>query len=140
VGTRTAVFRIKPDDVPVPEFTPGEFVIIGLAGDTDAAQLEELVRRPYSIASPAGERDHVELFVSRTGDGELTNRLSGLPSTNNRNMANARIAIRCGSYSDTRVITRTLADRELGSSSRKSSRVRPQPISSFDGGQRALQA
>ncbi len=75
VGTQTAVLRIKPDDMQVPEFTPGQFVTIGLAKDGEADAPEDLIRRPYSIASPAGERDHVELFFAHADDGKLSSRL-----------------------------------------------------------------
>jgi ferredoxin--NADP+ reductase len=75
VGTNTAVLRIKPDAIQVPEFTPGQFVTIGLAGNPEADSPNDLVRRPYSIASPADERDHVEVFFARADDGTLSSRL-----------------------------------------------------------------
>ena len=74
-GPRTAIFRVKPDRGKVPEFSPGQFVTIGLKEDEAASSPEQLIRRPYTIASPSTERACLELFISRTGDGGLTDRI-----------------------------------------------------------------
>jgi ferredoxin--NADP+ reductase len=61
---------IAPDRTPFPPFDPGQFVSVGCNLVEDGAPT--LVKRSYSIGSPATERGHVELFVVRVDDGEFT--------------------------------------------------------------------
>jgi ferredoxin--NADP+ reductase len=61
---------VAPDQRPFPPFLPGQFVSVGHNIQTDGA--ESLVKRSYSVGSPATERSHVELFVVHVDDGEFT--------------------------------------------------------------------
>ena len=64
------VLRVAPAGWELPEFTPGQFTVLGLPGSaprsTEAeAELEppepgKLIRRAYSISSAAHERDFLE--------------------------------------------------------------------------------
>lgn len=66
-----AVFRFEAR-APV-EFTPGQYATIGLVDeDTDRPLL-----RPYSVASAPGNA-HLEFFIERVEEGDLTPRLWGL--------------------------------------------------------------
>ena len=62
--------HIAPDQAPFPSFEPGQFVSIGSNFVVDGALA--LVKRSYSIGSPATERRYVELFVVHVDDGEFT--------------------------------------------------------------------
>lgn len=83
-----AIFRVAPDGWRLPDFTPGQFAVIGLpvrAKRTPLSDPEErtgdpdqLIRRAYSIASSSLARDHVEVFVNLVRSGELTPRLFAL--------------------------------------------------------------
>ena len=62
--------HIAPDVAPFPPFQPGQFVSVGCNTVVDG--VPALVKRSYSIGSPATVSDHVELFVVRVDDGEFT--------------------------------------------------------------------
>ncbi|HEX6790011.1 MAG TPA: ferredoxin--NADP reductase [Candidatus Krumholzibacteria bacterium] len=62
--------HVAPDAGPFPPFEPGQFVSVGRNVITAGAPA--LVKRSYSIGSPATERRHVELFVVHVDDGEFT--------------------------------------------------------------------
>src|SRR5215510_13850955 len=62
--------HIAPDQKPFPPFQPGQFVSVGRNMEENGSPV--LVKRSYSIGSPATERSHVELFVVHVDDGEFT--------------------------------------------------------------------
>jgi ferredoxin--NADP+ reductase len=62
--------RIAPDETPFPPFAPGQFVSVGRNMVENGSP--SLVKRSYSIGSPATERAYVELFVVHVDDGEFT--------------------------------------------------------------------
>ena len=63
-----ARLRVRPDDG-VPAFEPGQYLALGLTVD------DRLLQRPYSTASPSGDRDALEFLLRLVPDGELTPRL-----------------------------------------------------------------
>ncbi|MEM8738038.1 MAG: ferredoxin--NADP reductase [Planctomycetota bacterium] len=77
-----ALFRIRYNDHDVPAFEPGQFATLGLPApapeDGAAARPARpgrgprLVRRAYSIASPATERERLEFYIVRVNEGKLT--------------------------------------------------------------------
>ncbi|MBK8916094.1 MAG: ferredoxin--NADP reductase [Phycisphaerales bacterium] len=94
------ILRIRPDAAPVPAFTAGQFVMLGLphegpdpaeekaaaaaaANPAAAAAIAaararkgpRMVKRAYSIASPPRIRDYLEFFIVRVDEGRLTPRL-----------------------------------------------------------------
>jgi ferredoxin--NADP+ reductase len=70
------LFTLTVDGSGVKEFSPGQFLHLagfpkGIAENADEETREkERVNRPYSVASPHGER--LEFFIVRVDDGELT--------------------------------------------------------------------
>lgn len=75
LNERYALLRVRPDEGPVPPFTPGQFVQLGLPrpareGEDDGRP--RLSKRSYSIASSAEDRDGYELFVTLVEEGRLT--------------------------------------------------------------------
>lgn len=87
-----AILRVRPDDLPIPSFLPGQFVQLGLhepaPSPSDARGTDEdagphrmrIAKRSYSIASSARETDHYELFVALVSDGRLTPHLWTIPA------------------------------------------------------------
>ncbi|MEM9881584.1 MAG: ferredoxin--NADP reductase [Planctomycetota bacterium] len=72
-----AVFRVKYSDHDVPAFEPGQFATLGLpdpSGDETSrpGRGPRLVRRAYSIASPATQTDALDFYIVRVDDGRLT--------------------------------------------------------------------
>jgi len=62
--------HVAPDHLPFPAFEPGQFISVGRNMEENGAPA--LVKRSYSIGSPATERSYVELFVVHVDDGEFT--------------------------------------------------------------------
>lgn len=75
-----AFFRVKYNHQEVPEFEPGQFATLGLPDtappDPDKpvrpGRGPKLIRRAYSIASPATQRDLLEFYIVRVEEGKLT--------------------------------------------------------------------
>ena len=82
------ILRIIPNDWALPEFTPGQFAVIGLAGAAPRDQLatiedapaapEKIIKRAYSIASSSVAREYLELYIAMVPSGALTPRLFAL--------------------------------------------------------------
>jgi ferredoxin--NADP+ reductase len=68
VGPSAALFELELDAALV-DYRPGQYVALGLLVDGVAVQ------RPYSVSSLAMGGRHLELFVRRVDDGELSPRL-----------------------------------------------------------------
>ncbi|MEM8782838.1 MAG: ferredoxin--NADP reductase [Planctomycetota bacterium] len=72
-----ATFRIAYRDGRPPEFKPGQYATLGLPGpETSDGKPPKLVRRMYSVASPAPgdhvERQHVSFYIVEVDEGALT--------------------------------------------------------------------
>jgi len=88
VAPGLAILRVVPDGWELPEFTPGQFAVIGLPGDAPrCAGAEEedeplapdkLLKRAYSIASSSLAREYMEFFIALVPSGGLTPRLFAL--------------------------------------------------------------
>jgi len=74
---RLAIVRVRPDELPLPEFLPGQFVQLGLPDEEGTApgRAVRVDKRAYSIASSPAERDAFELFVALVDGGRLTPRV-----------------------------------------------------------------
>ncbi len=81
------IFRVAPDGWPLPEFTPGQFAVLGLTARSPRVALSDreevgdpdrVIRRAYSIASSSRAREYVEIFANLVRSGELTPRLFAL--------------------------------------------------------------
>jgi ferredoxin--NADP+ reductase len=82
-----AIFRVAPAGWALPEFTPGQFAVIGLPAGSPRVALSDpeepgdpgrMIRRAYSIASSSRQREYVEVFANLVRSGELTPRLFAL--------------------------------------------------------------
>lgn len=82
-----ARFFIKYNDHEVPEFEPGQFATLGLPDPTPvdpnspaarSGRGPKLIRRAYSVASAATQKDTLEFYIVRVDDGRLTNPLWSL--------------------------------------------------------------
>ena len=81
-----AVFSVRYLDQDVPDFEPGQFATLGLPDptppDPDRPRRPDrpgrpprgpkLIRRAYSIASPASQRDALDFYIVRVDQGKLT--------------------------------------------------------------------
>lgn len=84
-----AVFRVRPNSGPAPEFEPGQFIMIGLPpdpseeprGDAEGGDPKKpkLIKRAMSIASPATQRDSLNFYIVLITDGQLTPKLWKVP-------------------------------------------------------------
>jgi ferredoxin--NADP+ reductase len=82
------ILRVAPDGWKLPDFTPGQFAVIGLPGraprtpwsdpEEKPPDPDRMIRRAYSIASSSLSRDHLELFITLVRSAELTPRLFAL--------------------------------------------------------------
>jgi ferredoxin--NADP+ reductase len=81
------IFRIAPDGWPLPDFTPGQFAVIGLPASAPRTRLSDpeesgdpdrFIRRAYSIASSSLAREYIEVFANLVRSGEFTPRLFAL--------------------------------------------------------------
>jgi len=84
-----AVFSVKFDDHDVPAFQPGQFTTLGLPKpvDPEAEKAETtkrrrrgpaMIKRAYSIASPATQTSHLDFYIVLVEDGEFTPKLWAL--------------------------------------------------------------
>jgi ferredoxin--NADP+ reductase len=82
------ILRVAPDGWKLPDFTPGQFAVLGLPGSAPRTPLsdpeekpadpDKMIRRSYSIASSSLARDHLELLITLVRSGDLTPRLFAL--------------------------------------------------------------
>jgi len=80
--------RIAPTGWELPEFIPGQYVVLALPGaaprcatsdpDTTPADPDKLIRRAYSITSSSVASKYLEFYISLVRSGELTPRLFNL--------------------------------------------------------------
>ena len=83
-----AIMRVVADGWELPDFTPGQFAVLGLPGsaprcdqsdpDEEPVDPDALIRRAYSIASSSLAREHLEFYITLVQSGALTPRLFGL--------------------------------------------------------------
>jgi len=79
------ILRVVPDGWELPEFQPGQFVVLGMLpsaprcaySDPEDPQPdpEKVIRRAYSIASSSVDRQYIEFYVALVHSGALTPRL-----------------------------------------------------------------
>ncbi len=83
------VIRVTPDGWELPEFTPGQFAVLGLPPEAPRCELADpqeeippkpgrLIRRAYSIASSSVACEYLEMYISMVRSGSLTPRLYAL--------------------------------------------------------------
>jgi ferredoxin--NADP+ reductase len=85
------VLRVVPDGWDLPEFSAGQFAVLGLTdsaarapvvdqihSDAAAPASGKLIKRAYSIASSSVANEYIEFFIVLVPSGELTPRLFSL--------------------------------------------------------------
>ena len=80
--------RVVSDGWELPDFTPGQYIVLGLpasaprcpGSDPDRKPLpaDKLVRRAYSIASSSVAKEYMEFYISLVRSGDLTPRIFNL--------------------------------------------------------------
>jgi ferredoxin--NADP+ reductase len=85
VSPELIVLRVAPDGWELPDFTPGQFGVLGLPGTAprvpraDAEEPvdkpEKLIMRAYSIASSSRAKEYLEFYINLVLSGRLTPRL-----------------------------------------------------------------
>lgn len=69
------IIRMVPNDGPVPDYKPGQFITLGLPNPVEGGKI---VRRAYSIASHPENKDYIELvirWVRKPLPGRLTTQI-----------------------------------------------------------------
>jgi ferredoxin--NADP+ reductase len=82
------VLRVAPDGWELPQFTAGQFSVLGLPasaprssdsdGEDPVSAPGTFIRRAYSIASSSLEREYLEFYIVQVRSGQLTPRLFAL--------------------------------------------------------------
>jgi ferredoxin--NADP+ reductase len=88
LSDRQIILRVATDGGPLPEFTPGQFAVLGLPASAPRCSWCEpevrlpdpraMIRRAYSIASSSQVHQYLEFYISLVSDGALTPRLFAL--------------------------------------------------------------
>jgi ferredoxin--NADP+ reductase len=88
VASGLIILRVAPEGWELPDWTAGQFAVLGLPGsapraplsdpDAEALDPDKLIRRAYSIASSPRDRDHLEFYITLVHSGALTPRLYAL--------------------------------------------------------------
>ncbi|MDP3450859.1 MAG: ferredoxin--NADP reductase [Anaerolineaceae bacterium] len=88
LSPRVMTLRVAANGWDMPDFTPGQFGVLGLPGSAPRAPWSEaeltpsdpdqLIRRPYSITSSSKTREYMEFYISMLSTGALTPRLFAL--------------------------------------------------------------
>jgi ferredoxin--NADP+ reductase len=88
LSPRVMTLRVAANNWTMPDFTPGQFAVLGLPGAAPRANWsepeitptdpEKLIRRPYSITSSSKTREYMEFYISMLSTGALTPRLFAL--------------------------------------------------------------
>lgn len=82
------ILRVVPDGWEFPDFTPGQFAVLGLPGSAPRCRVcdpedevrdpQKLIKRAYSIASSSVTKEFLELYIVLVPSGALTPRLFNL--------------------------------------------------------------
>ncbi len=90
VNSETMILRVKPEGWELPDYKPGQFVVLGLPGKaarvpSPMSEVEikppppnKLIKRAYSIASSSKQKRYLEFYITLIRSGSLTPRLFAL--------------------------------------------------------------
>ena len=88
VTTEAMILRVASDGWELPEYTPGQFAVLGLPGsasrislsdpEEDAPDPDRFISRAYSIASSSKQKEYLEFYISLVRSGALTPRIFAL--------------------------------------------------------------
>jgi len=80
-----SIFKVLPDSG-VPNFTPGQYVALGLYGSAPRKEglpledtpppAEKIIKRAYSIGSSPEDKNSLEFYIAIVPDGALTSRIA----------------------------------------------------------------
>jgi len=79
-------FFVRPDEFSIPDFSPGQYVALGLPGsaprpdyyppEIETPRPDKLIKRAYSIGSSPAQKEYLEFYIALVPDGALTSRLA----------------------------------------------------------------
>jgi ferredoxin--NADP+ reductase len=74
LNERLSILRVRHDVHPVPDFTPGQFLQLGLPIEQapSGGRASRVQKRPYSIASSPADKDAFEVILALVDQGRLT--------------------------------------------------------------------
>ena len=88
VSPGLAILRVVPNEWELPDFTPGQFAVLGLPGNAPRCTVcdpedeprdpDKPIKRAYSIASSSVAKEFLELYIVLVRSGALTPRLFNL--------------------------------------------------------------
>lgn len=90
VNSEAMILRVKPDGWDLPEYAPGQFVVLALPGkspripyplsemEIEPPKPDKLIKRAYSVASSSKEKKYLEFYITLIRSGTLTPRLFAL--------------------------------------------------------------
>lgn len=88
VSPGLVILRVVPEGWELPDFTPGQFAVLGLPGraarctvcdpEDEPAEPNKLIKRAYSIASSSVANEYLEFYIVVVPSGALTPRLFAL--------------------------------------------------------------
>jgi ferredoxin--NADP+ reductase len=90
VNSEAMILRVEPDGWELPDYKPGQFVVLGLPGkarripypmaemEIEPPPPEKLIKRAYSVASSSTQRQYLEFYITLIRSGTLTPRLFAL--------------------------------------------------------------
>jgi len=91
VNSETMILRVRPDGWELPDYAPGQFVVLGLPGkaprvsspmsdiEIQPPNPDKLIKRAYSIASSSKKKhQYLEFYITLIRSGSLTPRLFAL--------------------------------------------------------------
>lgn len=88
LSSETMILRVIPDNWEIPDYSPGQFAVLGLPANApridisdseeEPAAPDKTIMRSYSIASSSRKKEYLEFYVSLVRSGALTPRLFAL--------------------------------------------------------------
>lgn len=88
LSSRVMTLRVAAQGWQLPDFTPGQFAVLGLPGSAPRAHWSEpettpgdpdkLIRRSYSVTSSSKQHEYMEFYISMLSNGALSPRLFAL--------------------------------------------------------------
>ena len=88
LSSETMIIKVTPDDWDIPDYSPGQFMVLGLPSDAPRIEIsdpevnppasDKTIMRSYSIASSSLTKEYIEFYISLVRSGSLTPRLFAL--------------------------------------------------------------
>lgn len=88
ISSDTMILRVVPDGWEIPDYSPGQYVVLGLPAGAPRIEIsdpeylppapDKTIMRSYSIASSSSKKEYLEFYISLVRSGSLTPRLFAL--------------------------------------------------------------